>query len=90
MDSPSTVTFPHRPVAPASPRATATTRHTVIAPLWTIHDVSTYLGVPVQTLYSWRARNFGPRARRVGKHLRYRPGDVESWVDALDTDDGVA
>jgi predicted DNA-binding transcriptional regulator AlpA len=85
MDSPNTVTSRRRSETPAS-RATAATRNTVIAPLWTIHDVSTYLGVPVQTLYSWRARNFGPRARRVGKHLRYRPGDVESWVDALDTD----
>lgn len=60
----------------------------LIAPLWTVQDVSDYLRVPVQTLYSWRAQGSGPPARRVGKHLRYRPSDVVAWLDALD--DGAA
>lgn len=60
----------------------------LIAPLWTVRDVSDYLRVPVQTLYSWRAHGSGPPARRVGKHLRYRPSDVVAWLDALD--DGAA
>ncbi|GAA3218961.1 hypothetical protein GCM10017691_02050 [Pseudonocardia petroleophila] len=60
----------------------------LIAPLWTIKDVSDYLRVPVQTLYSWRAQGSGPPARRVGKHLRYRPDEVVSWLDSLD--DGAA
>jgi DNA-binding transcriptional MerR regulator len=59
-----------------------------IAPLWTVQEVSEFLRVPVQTLYSWRANNSGPPARRVGKYLRYRPQDVIAWVDGLDT--GVA
>jgi hypothetical protein len=28
----------------------------VVDPLWTIHDVSAYLAVPVGTLYQWRHR----------------------------------
>ena len=60
----------------------------LIAPLWTVQDVAAYLQVPVQTLYSWRARGSGPPARRVGKYLRYRPADVERWIDSLA--DGVA
>ena len=60
-----------------------------IAPLWTIHDVSQYLQVPVQTLYSWRARGVGPRSRRVGKHLRYEAADVVGWFKALN-DGGAA
>ncbi len=36
--------------------------------LWTVRDVSEYLGVPVTALYRWRAHRYGPPARRVGKH----------------------
>ena len=50
-------------------------------PLWTVADVSRYLGVPSQTLYGWRTRGIGPRAVRVGRHLRYLPADVRSWVE---------
>ena len=49
-------------------------------PLWDIHDVSAYLRVPVETLYLWRKKHTGPRAARVGKHLRYDPADVVAWV----------
>jgi excisionase family DNA binding protein len=59
-----------------------------ITPLWTTQDVANYLQVPVQTLYSWRVQGYGPRARRIGKHLRYRPEDVTTWLDQLD--DGAA
>jgi excisionase family DNA binding protein len=59
-----------------------------IAPLWTVKDVSEYLQVPAQTLYSWRAQGYGPPARKMGKHLRYRPEDVTAWLDRLD--DGAA
>jgi hypothetical protein len=55
----------------------------LIAPLWTVRDVSEFLRVPVQTLYSWRVQGYGPPARRVGKHLRYRPDEVVRWVEAL-------
>lgn len=55
-----------------------------ITPLWTVQDVSEYLRVPVQTLYSWRVQGYGPPARRMGKHLRYRPEDVMAWLDQLD------
>ena len=43
---------------------------------WTPEDVSAYLGVPVQTLYQWRYLGIGPKACRVGRHLRYDPDDV--------------
>ncbi|MFU8873579.1 helix-turn-helix domain-containing protein [Micromonospora sp. SL4-19] len=51
-----------------------------IEPLWTVEEVSTYLGVPVATLYQWRHRRVGPRASRVGRHLRYDPADVRTWL----------
>ncbi|RQX12085.1 excisionase [Micromonospora ureilytica] len=48
--------------------------------LWTVEDVSAFLGVPVGTLYQWRHRRFGPPAAKVGRHLRYDPQGVRSWV----------
>jgi DNA-binding transcriptional MerR regulator len=48
-------------------------------PLWSVTDVSAYLGVPVQTLYAWRTAQTGPPAARVGKHLRYDPDAVRAW-----------
>lgn len=49
--------------------------------LWTVDDVSGYLGVPVNTLYQWRTKGYGPKGARMGKYLRYRPEDVAAWVD---------
>ncbi|MYS25174.1 DNA binding domain-containing protein, excisionase family [Streptomyces sp. DvalAA-14] len=48
--------------------------------------VSEYLGVPVATLYQWRHRGVGPRAHKLGRHLRYRWSEVEAWVDEQATD----
>lgn len=52
------------------------------AKLMTIEDLSEHLGVPVNTLYKWRTKGYGPAGRRVGKYVRYRPADVEAWVEA--------
>jgi predicted DNA-binding transcriptional regulator AlpA len=57
---------------------------TTTEPLWGPEDVSTYLGVPVQTLYQWRRKDYGPRARPVGKHLRWDPEVVRKWFKSLD------
>lgn len=52
--------------------------------MWTPEDVSAFLQVPVQTLYQWRRKGVGPRARRVGKHLRWHPEVVRAWFDSQD------
>ncbi len=51
--------------------------------LWTVRDVSEYLGVPVQTLYTWRSQGYGPAGKRVGRYVRYRPEDVRRWFESL-------
>jgi predicted DNA-binding transcriptional regulator AlpA len=51
------------------------------AKLWTVNDLSDYLGVPVNTLYQWRTKGYGPTGRRMGKYVRYRPEDVTTWVE---------
>ena len=49
-------------------------------PLMTVDEVSDFLRVPVHTLYRWRGNGYGPAGRKIGKHLRYRPEDVDAWV----------
>jgi excisionase family DNA binding protein len=48
---------------------------------WKITEIADYLGVPVDTMRYWRAMGEGPICRRIGKHLRYRVGDVLAWVE---------
>ena len=35
---------------------------------WTIAEVGACLRVPVETLYTWRKRNYGPPAARIGRN----------------------
>jgi predicted DNA-binding transcriptional regulator AlpA len=47
--------------------------------LWTAEETALYLQVPKATLYQWRYLGTGPKAGRVGRHLRYDPEDVRAW-----------
>ncbi|MCP2337199.1 helix-turn-helix transcriptional regulator [Actinomadura rupiterrae] len=49
---------------------------------WTPQEVSRFLGVPVATLHQWRYLGTGPKAAKVGRHLRYLPADVLTWFRA--------
>lgn len=57
--------------------------------MWSVEEVSYYLGVPVGPLYSWRVQRRGPASHRLGRFLRYRPEDVDAWFNDLN-DWGVA
>lgn len=48
--------------------------------LWTSGEVAEYLGVPLKTLYQWRAEGRGPTAYRVGRFMRYQREDVDTWL----------
>ena len=48
--------------------------------LLTVEDLAKYLEVPVATIYAWRYRRQGPAGFRVGRHLRFRLSDVETWI----------
>ncbi len=54
--------------------------------LWSVQDVSAYLGVPVHTIYSMRSAGTAPPGRLVGRRLRFRPQDVRDWVASLPTE----
>jgi predicted DNA-binding transcriptional regulator AlpA len=60
------------------------TQPVTIDRLWSIRDVSAFLGVPVGTLYQWRYMRIGPPAYRVGRHIRYDPVSVRTWLNTRD------
>lgn len=50
--------------------------------LLTPQQIAEICGVPVKTVYQWNYAGTGPRPIRVGRHVRYRPSDLTSWLDA--------
>jgi excisionase family DNA binding protein len=44
-------------------------------------ELADFLGVPLATIYRWRSRGEGPSGFKVGRHVRYSPGDVRDWLD---------
>jgi excisionase family DNA binding protein len=48
--------------------------------LLTVDEVADYLGVPKKTVYAcWQ--DWGLKAYKVGRHLRFRQRHVEDWLD---------
>lgn len=59
----------------------------MVKDVMTIQELGEYLDVPVSTIYQWRAQGKGPRAAKLGRHLRYRLKDVDHWLETLATED---
>lgn len=49
--------------------------------LLTTEQVAEWLQIPADTVAWWRKRRRGPKAVTVGRHVRYRPSDVEAWLE---------
>lgn len=49
--------------------------------LLTIDELAAELKVPPGTIYQWNYRGTGPRPLKVGRHVRYRRGEVDRWLD---------
>jgi DNA-binding transcriptional MerR regulator len=50
-------------------------------PPMTIFEVSERLGVPVETLRTWRKTRTGPPSYRLGRSIRYDVAKFEQWHD---------
>lgn len=52
--------------------------------LLTIKDLCTLTGVSRRTIYRIRASGQLPKAIRVGGRARWRPEDIERWIQTSD------
>jgi predicted DNA-binding transcriptional regulator AlpA len=43
-------------------------------------DIAEMFEVPIETVYQWRRKRTGPPGFRIGKHVRYDPADVRTYV----------
>lgn len=49
--------------------------------LMSMSEVADYLAVSEKRLYEWSSAQYGPVPLKVGGTLRYRPADVEAFLD---------
>jgi predicted DNA-binding transcriptional regulator AlpA len=56
--------------------------------LLTEHDVARIAGVSVATLRRWRLSGVGPKCLKVGVLVRYRPEDLQAWIETRPTRGG--
>ena len=66
---------------PTTPPTTLTpTDEWGLEPLMDVHELASYLGIPISTVYDWRVHGKGPTAYRFGKHLKFAISDVRAWI----------
>lgn len=61
----------------------------LIEPVITLSHLAMQLGVSIQTLYDLRTQGRGPRGFRVGREIRFRVSEVESWLGHLEAEDAA-
>jgi excisionase family DNA binding protein len=54
-----------------------------VAKYMTAEEIAAEFQIPLRTLYRWRGEGIGPRAIRVGRHLRYARDEVDRWATQL-------
>lgn len=52
-----------------------------MSPLLPPSEVAALLRVPPRLLSEWRSAGRGPKFIKVGRLVRYRAEDVQSWLD---------
>jgi hypothetical protein len=60
-----------------------------IEQLLTEHDVARILHQSVRTIRAWRQTGRGPKWIKSGRNVRYRPGDVQAYIDTRSAGGGL-
>ncbi len=47
-----------------------------------LETIAEELDVPVRTLYAWRTKGLAPRGYKIGKHIRVKRSDLDTWLEA--------
>ena len=58
-----------------------------LEPVFTIAELATELSVSTQALYDLRSKGRGPNGFRVGRQLRFRQSEIQSWLARLEGED---
>ena len=45
-------------------------------------EVQEVYNIPVTTLEKWRSLKIGPNYHKLGKHIRYKPKDIDQWIES--------
>lgn len=48
----------------------------------TTKEAASCLGISEKTLANWRVSGIGPKYLKVGRLVRYREEDIQSWLSA--------
>ncbi len=78
------------PAIPVQADARATLRSGLPDRYLTPVDIAEIFRVPIETVYQWRKKRIGPPGFRVGRHLRYDPADLRTYVTQLKNADQQA
>ena len=52
-----------------------------------LSELCAHLHVNAQTIYDLRSQGRGPRGFRVGRELRFRVSEIDSWLERMEHDD---
>ncbi|MDQ3358192.1 MAG: helix-turn-helix domain-containing protein [Actinomycetota bacterium] len=66
---------------------TTNAQRDVIEQILSISELAARLRISVQTLYDLRRQGRGPRGFRVGRELRFRLSEVDSWLNRMEQAD---
>jgi excisionase family DNA binding protein len=58
-----------------------------LEPVLSLSELAARLRVSVQTIYDLRSQGRGPRGFRVGRELRFRLSEVDSWLARMEQAD---
>lgn len=58
-----------------------------LGPVLSLAELAECLDVSVQTLYDLRSQGRGPRGFRVGRQLRFRLSEIDTWLARMEDAD---
>ena len=60
-----------------------------LEPVLSLSELAARLRVSIQTIYDLRSQGRGPRGFRVGRELRFRVSEIESWLARMEQADAA-
>ena len=66
---------------------TKTPQREALEPVLSLSELAARLCVSVQTIYDLRSQGLGPRGFRVGRELRFRVSEIDSWLATMEQAD---